>query len=382
MVAGRNAPNRGQILLISSLIMAVVFVGLAVAVNSAIYAENQATREVTRSSEPLADHPVTEERLSRAFDDVNHDNDTATYGPRTRNLNDNVTGWDSTMQGKESAEGTLFGSRIVDTNNGTRISQDTPRDFQPHSDAYDGSDLDTDTLDPLADTLDPAGLTDRNSWRMAFDVRSRGYEATVQRSSLIEVDVDLGDLVSFLLDGNDPFGVVFNETASDFRTVYLVNDSSGGTSEVAAVVTKSNATSEEYVGHCSVEAATATVRLDDNELEGGGGTVVDCPALSVTNGLGRHDIHYVGSDNVLGTYDVIVDRRKSPFDADIEDKYTESFLDSVLGLCLLGCDTTVYEAPGSGQPYTTWAVWNSTVELTYTDSRVHVTRNMTVPREG
>jgi hypothetical protein len=367
--------HRAQMVLIASVLLAVTFVGLALVVNSAIYTENLGTRDTTRSSEPISDHTVTQERLGRAIHDINFENDTAEYGPRHRKLGDNVTGWDSKMRGKAAGQGTFFGAEAVAATNGTRISQDTDRRFQPHGDAYWGDDL-------ISDDLDPLGLTDRNSWIVAPDVRSRDYKATVDRSSLVDATVDLTDIVSFVLDGNDPFGIVFDEGGGTFRTVYLVHDDSGGNDDVAAVVTKSNATSEEYEGHCQVEAARATLRLEENELAGGG-TVVDCPVLSFTDDLGRQDVYYVGSDNVEGTYDVVVDRNKSTFDQAIEDQYTDSFLDTVLGItCFLGlgsCDTTVYEDPGDGNPYTTWAIWNTTAELTYRDDEVRYSRNVTVP---
>jgi hypothetical protein len=109
--------------------------------------------------------------------------------------------------------------------------------------------------------------------------------------------------------------------------------------------------------------------------------------LSFTEDLGRHDIYYVGANNTKGTYDLIVDKNKSTFDSEIESRYNDSFLENTLGLsCLLlnlgGCDTTVYEDPVDGHPYTTWAIWNTTAELTYRDDRVHVTRNVTVPSES
>lgn len=370
-----GASDRGQMLLISGLLIAVLFVGLAVVVNSAIYAENRASRETTKSSEALLDHPVTQDRLSRAIHDVNYGSDTAGYAERTRNVSDNVTDWESRMRAKRAAEGTLFGLKEVEITNGTRITQDVSREFRPHGGAYLDESL-------LSTYLDPLGLTDRMSWLVAPDVRSRGYRATVDRSSLKDTTTGLDDIVGFVLNGNDPFGVVFNET-SGFRTVYLVElVESGDENDVAAVVTRSNATSEEYVGHCRVEAATATVRFDENELEGNG-TTVDCPAMSFTESLGQHDVYYVGSNNVEGTYDLIVDKRKSTFDQEVDEKYDNNLLDTLLDLsCLLLCDTTVYEDPGEGNPFTTWAVYNSTVEVTYRDDRVHFTRNVPVPAES
>jgi hypothetical protein len=377
----RGRRDRGQILLISGLLLAVLFVGLAVVVNSAVYAENQATREVTRSSEPLADHPVTQERVSQAVHDVNLDNDTARYGPRHEKLADNVSDWDSRMQGKEAANGALFGAAKVNGTNGTRISQEVNQQFRPSGDEYWTEDL-------LGSPLDPLGAFDRMSWLVAPGVRSRGYEATVNRTALKDTTNTLSDVVDWVLNGNDAFGIVFDNGAK-YRTVYMVEVDQGDDNEndIAAVVSEENtsvADQEDYVGHCRVEAPNATIRLDDNELEGNG-TTVDCPVLSFTEDLGRHDIYYVGANNVKGTYDLIVDKNKSTFDAEIADKYDEDFLEDVLGLtCLLNIfdtcgDTTVYEDPGNGHPYTTWAIWNSTAELTYQDDRVRYSRNVTVP---
>ena len=373
--------HRAQMVLIASVLLAVTFVGLALVVNSAIYTENLGTRDTTRSSEPISDHTVTQERLGRAIHDINFENDTAEYGPRHRKLGDNVTGWDSKMRGKAAGQGTFFGAEAVAATNGTRISQDIDQQFRPHGDEYLTEDL-------LSSAFDPLGAFDRMSWLVAPDVKSRGYRATVNRTALKDTTTSLDDIVEWVLNDNDAFGVLFDD-GSKYRTVYLieVDEGAGNENDIAAVVSEENTTvadQEDYVGYCRVEAANATLRLDDNELEGNG-TTVDCPVLSFTEDLGRHDIYYVGSNNTNGTYDLIVDKNKSTFDAEIADKYNDTFLEDVLGLtCFLPflspCgDTTVYEDPVDGHPYTTWAVWNTTVELTYRDDEVRYSRNVTVP---
>jgi len=110
-------------------------------------------------------------------------------------------------------------------------------------------------------------------------------------------------------------------------------------------------------------------------------TYSDVLPLADTDDLGRRDIYYVGVNNSNGTYDFIVDKNKSTFDQEIDDKYNESLLDNILSedCIVLDCDYPVYVDPGNGQPYTTWAIWNTTVELNYRDDRMHYSRNLSVP---
>lgn len=375
--------DRAQILLVSALLLAVLFVGLAVVVNSAVYAENRATREATTSSEALADHPVTQERLGRTIHDANFGDDTAGYDERARNIKGNVSDWDERMRGRRAADGSLFGAQYVGSNNGTRISQDKYSTFMPNDPTLIES--------IIGHRPDPFGITDRMSWLVAPDVQTRSVNLTVKRESLQDVDGDLldqvGDLLDAIVDGSAYFWMHFDDGNSEWRVTLVQNSSSNQT---IAVV---NSSDESVQGACAVKGDIVNVHLEENELVGPNSTT-SCPAMSFTDEIGRHDVYFAGSDEINGTYSIIADRREGPLRADVNQEYQDIVDDILSGLnCLLTLDPLcvfdtfagdeVYApSPSDGDPYTATAVYNSTVELTYTDDRVHLTRNVSVPAES
>ena len=58
-----NSDESGQIIIIAALLLAIIFVGLALVLNSAIYTENMARRGDTSTAEAMSTESVTEERL-------------------------------------------------------------------------------------------------------------------------------------------------------------------------------------------------------------------------------------------------------------------------------------------------------------------------------
>lgn len=371
--------DSGQLIVVAALLIAVLFVGLALVLNSAIYAENIATRGETSSSDAMAADSVTAERLGHAIDAANYRVEEASYAERRSRIASNATEWDRLMGEHEAHNGRMYTTKPTAMTNGARVNQSEMGEFMPN---------DPRLIEDLMDErLDPFGITDRTSWMIAPDVQSRDYEATVKRGSLQTVDGGIldqaADLFNALLTGSDTFWIHFDDGTSEWR-VYLVEIQ--GTDEVATVVSEDTGGGEELEGVCRVEGETATVRLSDDELEGDDETV-SCPALSFTENLDRHDIYYAGADDVNGTYQFIVDRQESEFRDDIEDEYS-SLVNSLLGVvdCLLRpwlCSPDVYDgSPNNDNPYTTTAIYDATVETTYQDDRITYTRNVTYPQSA
>ena len=364
--------RRAQMILIASVLLAVMFVVLALVVNSAVYTENLGTRDTTRSSEPISDHTTTTTRLERAVQSANFHSDTDDYDERHAVIRENTTGWETTMQGKRAADGSLYATEIVDTANGTRVSQDVRGEFMPAKNSI---------LDPL----DPLGLGDKKNWVIANGSRVRGFEMNVTRDELASRNPTLVGVLTTVADTALTGSAVFwtesdvQDGDGDFWRLYLLKDGSN----VTAFVVEFDGGTGSVEAECSARGEQVDVLVSEGRLVGEDDSV-PCPAIRNLSGTERRDLHYAGGDEVQGTYQFVVDKKETPFREELEDRY--GFLlddlpdiDDDDDLPDIDDDDVYYETPSDGHPYTTTAVWNATVELTYRDDNVRYSRNVTVP---
>ena len=358
-----KSDESGQVIVIAALLIAVVFVGLALVLNSAIYAENVATRGDTSTGEAMAVDTLTVERLSDAIDAENYGTEEASYPVRRDRLADDVSAWNRLVGAREARTGRAYSVELVGITNGTRVNQSDPtRDFRPANSTV---------LD-----ANPLGLVDGTNWQTAVDAEVRAFQMTVQRDSLKDASAGpiatVEDLIDGLLDGSSTFWTRFDGSDTVHRT-YLLDDSDDNS--VAVVVTEDDGGGEQVVGACHASAPDpsdyVTVRITDAELEGADGTV-DCPYLERLDD-GRRDVYYAGSDDVRGTYRFLADEREGAFRTEVTDAH-----DVILGVSL--SDDDVYaDSPTDADPYTTKAIYGATVETTYQDDRITYTRNATSP---
>lgn len=391
--------DRGQLLIITALLLAILFVALALILNSGIYTENLSTRSAGGSMEPLSEDQVSQDRLIESMALANYHNETANYSKRLTVVEANVSTWGQQQSERHAKSGHVLTTDVAVTTEGVRVTQKNESAFLPAEDGL----MDEHEEDGETYRLDPLGLGDRMNWLVAPNVSTRAFEMTVQRNSLTKDQQnlldDLEDLGDTILTGSNEFWVQI-EGNNTTKRVYLVNDTSNGT--VSAVVTEIDGTNETLVGSCRVNGGgdEATVRISAAEIESNGKTEA-CPELST--GEGPHDIYYVGGDEVKGTYQLIADKPEDVFRDDVEQLYityleqlkteldNDGLLDTLLGGSLFGgiLDDLVdnpdsfvtqdaYDDSPNGEPYTTTAVYSVSVELTYKDDRMTHTRNVTL----
>jgi len=371
-------------ILITGLLLAVLLVGLALVVNSAIYTENLSTREVEGSSQALADDPPTTERLTRSMREANYNSDTANYVERRSAIRQNVSTWNQHQMASSVRNGRLASSEVAAMQNGTRVIQSDTSDFMPGDDDI--------VAEITGLTLDPLGIEDRTTWIVAPDSKTRNFEMTVERASLQETRQSLldaiGDLGSEILTGSDEFFVQTNRTtgSNEMWRIYLVNDVDNDS--VATVLTEIEGGEENLRAVCSAKGDSVNVRLTEGTLVGDNGEV-SCPELKQAFGQERNDIFYVGADEVDGSYQFIVDEERGSFESKVNDEYEDGGLIGSLlsGLgCLLdpdSCEPNIFSSsPSPDDPYTTTAVYDTSVEMTYQTDRMRFTRNLTVAPES
>lgn len=398
-----NSGERGQMILIAGLLIAVLLVGLAVVVNSAIYIENVSTRDTGGSSGALADDIETKERLAKSMQGANYYSDTAGYGDRRERIERNVSTWNRQQMASSARNGRLASSQVAAMQNGTRVSQDEYGNFMPAESTL----LDVVTVDLLGILesdfrIDLLGLGDKKNWIIANDTDIRAFEITVDRTELEMTDPNLLDylqdpLGSWVISGSSSFWVEIDADESDdeYWRIYLFNDDSN--SSVKSVVAKyddlDNDGDDELdrAETCSVEGTNVTVRVTGGELVGNDAKT-SCPILQEATEGNSNSIYYAGADEVKGTYRFIADKNQSEFRDNLKDRYglyLENVLDDVgdfllelLGIDSLTSDELYHDASSGDSPYTTTAVYNTSVEMTYRTDRMRLTRNLTVAPES
>lgn len=369
--------NSGQIIVIGALLIAVLFVGLALVLNGAIYTENMATRETRSTLDAVSYADETETRLQRAAEEANWNSDDYNYTKRKSMVEASVQQWDRNMSSEGARQGVALSGHVAGTTEGVRVSQKQPDDFMPADE-----DLDQELTGV---TIDPFGFLDRTTWKVSSNASTRSLEVNVSRETEMKtvnqswVD-DIQDNVDASLTGSDEFWMHFEEGNVGYR-VYLFNHESEG--EVIAVITKDDGSGESLIGDCRVEGDWVTVDFEKKALHGN--ETVTCPELSFQNDLGDHDMYWVGADEIHGTYNFLADQSEGDFRDEIENANQGLFdqlEDEISDLFddLLGDPDAdlLFGQAGDPHPFTTSAVYDATLTFQYNEGALQYERNITV----
>lgn len=252
--------DRGQIILIAAFAMAVMFVSLALVVNSAIFTENLASRgETSGSDDALVVRYEVEQSVGGAVAHANTYN-TSSDATLEANVTDSVATIGESLANQQAATGkvvTVDGPTAFD--HGTRIRDN----------ASGGSDFRNAS----------GGATIQQDWRVASDVdRMRAFRMNVSSASGFQVNLSE-------TAGSDTWRVEVDESGGEF--VVTVHES--GTT----------------VGDCTTTGSPNYVTIDVTRSLVAG---EPCPHLQFARGIdGQYDVLYNDSDDVVGNYTMVVD---------------------------------------------------------------------------
>lgn len=191
-MADVNRRDRAQIIVITALVLAVIFVALAVVVNSAIYTENLSTRDSgSESQHVLEERSTTDLSIRRAIHEANAAHPMATSFDPIRSEFTEIIESQSDSIGLESARfGRVLNVEITATTEGSYVRQ-----------ANDSRNFTAGGVN--------RGATD---WRLVNRTTQAGtFRLDVQEDSLLDVT---GSTASQMLDDADDVllgGVLFNE---------------------------------------------------------------------------------------------------------------------------------------------------------------------------
>lgn len=257
-VTGR-ARDRGQLLLISALGMAIMFVALALILNTGIYTENLATRsgDIGGGSDAIRLQESAQTGITEVFEYTNAHNNT-THTDLYANLSTGVDDWSNTSGKLTAARGTASRVDQPATVNGTRIEQtNATREF----------------------TNESGNATD---WTLVTQVsNTREFRMNVPKSGLL--DLFSGAFKVFVKDGSDEWRMTVSEDT--LGGINVTVEHPGGS------------------GSCVEDTDQAWINITDGTFNG-----TECDPLEFGKGLSTpYRIEFANSDEVNGTYHLIVD---------------------------------------------------------------------------
>ena len=307
--------EHGQILLIASLIVATSFVGLALVVNSAIYAENLSTRETGSEAERVAENQQLaandlQELIDRSNAAVTENN----FAPVRNSYTDDLALWSDSVERQYQRTGRFVEYQPNETVEGTRIQQtNASRNFTAGGSA--------------------AG---RAEWTLVNDTTRAGeFEMTVDRTDLLDAPAALALDAIF----GETFNVVIENEAGQKWVVYLFQDDSP-VSDAAYVMVKppggfsfdpgsiSDLNSLPADDYCTTTGENVSLDLVEGTFDGEEcsdlsfytDNVTGTPhnisyantktgGISISNPTGPPTVIIPPADRVTGTYNLTVDTR-------------------------------------------------------------------------
>ena len=302
-----DVDDRGQLMLVGALTLAVMLVALAVLLNAAIYTGNVATRDAGPGTAEVIEYEDEATSMARQVIQSMDDSD---YPTLRGNFTDAVDGWSEATSAHSSvglADASL--EPVGDPDPGTEIRQSTSRNVTSASEAA--------------------------NWTVANDTAVRAFRMNLSQDSLATPNNVFTDLLT-----DESPGYYYAEF-DDGSSVYRVQVR--GTDDGDAIVRVLNGADNQVGSDC--ETTEDRVLVDVTGATVGGDA---CPALgTVFDNLGdTYTLSYRNSENAKGTYSMVVDSR--------------------IGKLSTGADTT-----GSAEPSATRTLYGADLRVTYRSADVY-----------
>jgi hypothetical protein len=257
--------KRGQLMIITALLLAVLFIGLAVVLNSAIYTENLSTRSTDNTDDAISKASMTFDTVDTRLERANAQHNDS-YDDLTRNYTRLTTSFRDSYGSEYAKQGISFDITTIDQTNGTHLRQtNQSREFTNAS----------------------GGASD---WQVAGGVGGvSDYTMVVNRDDLY-TDGGGSDLL-----GNSSTVLITDESGTVWELhIYENTDNNVTVKPVVDGTEKSP---------CEVDAAEVEIDLVAGTVGGR-----QCSTLVFAEGLaGTLDIEYHNPDEIGGTYSLRVD---------------------------------------------------------------------------
>lgn len=306
-MADVSRDERGQLLLVTAIGLAVLFVVLALLLNTLIFTANFASRKgPVKSAGEAVDYRLEAERvvieLLRASEQK-----TGSFSTLNATFTSRVHNW-SELSARQLGTSGAVTHVTPHATEGARVAQEN--ESRPFTNA----------------SSDP-------SWTLVEETPGvRAWWLTVSRENLtargaIENESEASDLVNASV-----FRTVISNGSATWR-VFVYQD---GTSDVLVRVEAPNGT---LSAACRTAATNGTAVVGMTNATVGGGSCA--PLAAITLGGDAFDIAYRGGNNATGTYSLVVNRTA----ANVDDGDLQS--------------------PGSGVPYVTGGIYAADIDVGY-----------------
>lgn len=324
-MANLTDDDRGQLILVAAFAIAVIFVSMALIVNSAIFTENLASRgETTGSDGALSMRAMVETNAGDNLEAVNRNY--SDDGTQVTAFEESVEQLSVQTSNQQSRSGRLVTVEYLSHSDGTRIVHNDSSDFREDGTATDYT---------LASNVERA--PGANGTR-AFRINATTLGAT-GNSSAFEIKVNQT-----------------GATANDYSWRARIYRNVTASGEYIHVRTIRNDTVTDEVANCDVPRGgpSAPIRIDVTA-----GTVQGQPCEALRTRTDGENFHFgAGTDASSNDYDINfrnADQISGNFSMTVRD-------DGGLSLPLL-------DLFGSGgQPFEQDAIYDATIEYTYTTS--------------
>jgi hypothetical protein len=270
--------DRGQLLLVAGLVIAVTFVALALTLNTVIYTENLATRssDVAGGDDSVRFLDASEDGIAGILDRANRDHNESHAAVRD-NVTADVDAWRNTTGRSFAINGIVTNVSNRNLTNGTRMLQtDGSRNFT----AADGS----------------------STWTLASGASGvRQFRLNVTNTSLTEAD-------QATIEAEPVFHVDIDDGSTSRWKVFVYKNLTGTNTVNVTVKNQTGPTSWNKLGPCSATGEQVFVNVTAGTVGG-----EPCSALSFVSDLqAPYAISYnetttAGVDAANGTYHLIVD---------------------------------------------------------------------------
>lgn len=249
--------DRGQLLVLAALVLAVLFVSLAVIVNAATYTESLAVQKDGSAGDAIQTNQRAVEATGNHIAYVNR-NHNASHRTLGENFTANVGDWNRATQDRRVKRGTHASVSILSIRNRTVVvHDDESRQF--------------------------TNATGAENWTLAGGVESvPTFRMEVHDDAIIETG------------GDRPFRVL----AQNGTTWEMEVTKDTGSGEIEIAVTDGDGTTET----CVTSGPTAQLDLVAGTVDG-----VDCPGLELGTGVAEpYTLTYENGEHARGDYDLTV----------------------------------------------------------------------------